>query len=163
MGGRGETKGSRRTGRLALVLAAIASLPSPGRARAVAQARDQVVSETLRYLNIPYLWGGVHPDTGLDCSSFVQLVFRGAGFGLPRVSREQFAATGKVKPDRVLPGDLVFFAMKHPGTARVDHVGIYMGRGFFVHASVSNGIHVDQVAKPYFMDRLVGVRRFRGF
>lgn len=117
----------------------------------------------MRYLNVPYLWGGAHPKTGLDCSSFVQRVYADAGLRLPRVSREQFAAARPLKPKEVLPGDLIFFAMKHPGTRRVDHIGVYVGRGFFVHASVTHGVHIESVSKPYFMDRVVGVLKYPGF
>lgn len=132
-------------------------------AKSITHARDEVVSETLRYLNVPYLWGGAHPDTGLDCSAFVQLVYHKAGLTLPRVARDQFRATMKLTPDRVLPGDLVFFSMKNPGTSRVDHVGIYVGKGYFIHASVSQGVHLEPISKPYYLGRLVSIKKYRGF
>jgi len=44
-----------------------------------------------------------------------------------------------------------------------DHVGIYVGKGFFVHASVTNGVHIDSVTNPYYYQRLVSVRKYRGF
>ena len=148
----------------AAVLSAL-SMTFCGGAGAVSiqSARDKVVSQTLAYLNAPYLWGGRRPDTGIDCSAFVQLVYGEAGLGLPRVAREQFRVTKGLRPDDVLPGDLVFFSMAHPGSSRVDHVGVYMGRGFFVHASVANGVHIEPIAKPYYLDRLVGIRKYRGF
>jgi len=146
-----------------LALALVVSCAGAARAETIAKARDNVITQTLAYLNIPYLWGGEHPQTGLDCSGFVQLVFRKAGLELPRVARDQFSATDFLPPSRVLPGDLVFFAMKHPGTARVDHVGIYLGKGYFIHASFTNGIHVEPITKPYYQDRLVGIRKYSGF
>jgi cell wall-associated NlpC family hydrolase len=149
---------------LTLALLLSAALPT-GRAGAVsvAEARERVVTETMTYLNTPYLWGGMHPDTGMDCSAFTRIVYSRAGLMLPRVSRDQYAGTRRLGPQEVRPGDLVFFAMKHPGTARVDHVGIYVGKGFFVHASFSNGVHIDSVANPYYYARLVGVRKYAGF
>lgn len=146
-----------------LVLAAALWLPGAGRAESIAKARRDVVKGTLPYLNVPYLWGGTFPKTGLDCSGFTRLVYHDAGFALPRVARQQFAATRYLKPRQVLPGDLVFFAMKHPGTDEVDHVGVYLGKGFFIQASVHNGVHIDSLANPYYMQRLVGVRKFQGF
>lgn len=137
--------------------------PAAVEAKPIALARNEVVFQTLRYLNVPYLWGGEYPRTGLDCSGFVQLVFRKVGLALPRVAAQQYRATRRVSPRNVLPGDLMFFSMKHPGSARVDHVGIYVGKGWFVHASVSNGVHVESIVKPYFLRRLVAVRRYRGF
>ena len=148
---------------LSLVSAAWLSGPLPCAAESIARARGSVVKDTLPYLNVPYLWGGTHPGTGLDCSGFTQLVFHNAGFGLPRVARDQFRSTRYLKPEQVLPGDLIFFAMAHPGTDRVDHVGVYLGKGWFIHASVSNGVHVEQISKPYYMDRVVGIRKFEGF
>ncbi|HNT98597.1 MAG TPA: C40 family peptidase [Elusimicrobiales bacterium] len=146
-----------------VLLAAACALPSPAGARSIAQARSEVVDATMVYLNTPYLWGGMHPDTGMDCSAFVKLVYARAGLDLPRVSRDQFKTAGRLPPDGVLPGDIIFFAMKNPGTAKVDHVGIYAGKGFFVHASFTNGVHIDSVQNPYYYARLVAVRKHPGF
>ncbi len=137
--------------------------PGLAQARSIAKTRDEVIGKTLRYLNTPYLWGGEHPQTGLDCSSFVQLVYRNAGLHLPRVARDQYRSTLPLSPANVLPGDLLFFSMKRPGLAHVDHVGIYLGKGYFIHASVTNGIHVEPITKPYYLDRLVAIKKYRGF
>ncbi|MBU2572838.1 MAG: C40 family peptidase [Elusimicrobia bacterium] len=156
---------SSRARRLAFagLLTVLPLLPAAAQAKSIADARNEVVKETLKYLSIPYLWGGTHPRTGLDCSGFVQLVYSKAGLHLPRVARDQFAASLYLKPAGILPGDMIFFAMKHPGTARVDHIGIYVGKGFFVHASFTNGIHIDSISNPYYFQRLVSVRKYRGF
>jgi len=132
-------------------------------AKTVKDARQEVIRSTMDYLAIPYLWGGQHPQTGLDCSAFVQLVYDRAGLSLPRVSRDQYRSTEYLDPKYVLPGDLIFFAMKNPGSAKVDHVGIYLGKSFFVHASFTNGIHIDQIINPYYYDRVVGIRKYKGF
>ncbi len=140
-------------------------LLSPGTACAVsiADARESVVRETMTYLNTPYLWGGMHPTTGMDCSAFAKLVYSRAGLNLPRVAAEQFARTLYLSPAAALPGDLIFFSMKDPGTDKVDHVGIYVGKGFFVHASVSNGVHIDSVYNSYYYKRMISLRKYRGF
>ncbi|MDA8131962.1 MAG: C40 family peptidase [Elusimicrobia bacterium] len=143
--------------------ALLLSVAVSARAATIAEARAGVVRETMTYLNTPYLWGGMHPDTGMDCSAFAKLVYARAGLYLPRVSAEQFAQTKRLPPASVLPGDLIFFAMKNPGTPRVDHVGIYVGKGFFVHASFSNGVHIDSVYNPYYYARMVSVRKYAGF
>jgi cell wall-associated NlpC family hydrolase len=150
--------------RLAALCASALLAASPAaQAMSIKAARDKVVEQTLEYLNTPYLWGGQHPGTGMDCSGFTQLVYQKAGLAIPRVARDQFKATGALGPEKVLPGDLIFFAMKNPGTAKVDHVGIYMGKGYFIHASVTFGIHVENISKPYYFDRVVGIRKFKGF
>lgn len=147
------------------VLFLLALLLPLGAAQAatIAAARDKVVRETMTFLNTPYLWGGMHPRTGMDCSAFAKLVYDKAGLTLPRVSRDQYAQTMRLSPSAVLPGDLIFFAMKNPGTAKVDHVGIYVGKGFFVHASFTNGVHIDSVSNPYYYSRLVSLRKYAGF
>ena len=141
-----------------LLLAAV-----PASALTIAQARDKVVEGTMKYLGVPYLWGGTHPDTGLDCSSFVQAVYRDAGLKVPRVSREQFGSAKRVPVTEVLPADLIFFSMKRPGGSRVDHVGIYVGKGYFVHASYTQGVRIEHIAKAYYRDRLVSVLKYPGF
>ncbi len=151
------------TARLTLAALALAAFPASGRAMTIAQARDRIVALTMPYLNVPYLWGGMSPRTGLDCSAFVQLVYRKAGFDLPRVSRQQFAATRYLAPRRVLPGDLVFFSMHHPRKRIVDHVGVYLGKGYFIHASVSEGVHIQSIRDPYYVERLVSIRKYAGF
>lgn len=149
-----------------LLLAALflgSARPAMARSKSVAQARRDIVYETMRYLNVPYLWGGQHPQTGLDCSGFVQLVYHKAGFGLPRHSRTQFDATRYLSPSQARPGDLVFFAMNKASAQRITHVGIYMGKGYFIHASSRHGIHINHLASNYYLDRLAGIRKFKGF
>jgi cell wall-associated NlpC family hydrolase len=149
--------------RLFAAAALLLTLSSSASATTIQEARDQVVADTMKYLAVPYLWGGEHPDTGLDCSGFVQLVYRNAGLNLPRSTALQFRETQRLRPREVRPGDVIFFSMDHPGGSRVDHVGIYVGKGYFVHASVSSGIHIDSLLNPYYLNRLISVRKFRGF
>lgn len=81
------------------------------------------------YQGIPYLWGGTDPERGLDCSGFLQHVFRRVGIELPRVSRDQ-ARQGTEVPslDQARPGDLIAFGEP------VDHISIYVGDGKIIHA-----------------------------
>ena len=146
-----------------LITCLLALAPLAAEAKTIADARGEVVRETMTYLNTPYLWGGMHPDTGMDCSAFVKQVYGHAGLNLARVAKEQFSQTRHLSPSSVLPGDLIFFAMKNPGTARVDHVGIYVGKGFFVHASFTSGVHIDSVSNPYYYSRLISLRKYAGF
>jgi hypothetical protein len=79
----------------------------------------------------PYIWGGVGPR-GFDCSGLVWRAWRRAGVKLPRTARAQYRrleAMGKrVHRADMRPGDLVFFH-------RLGHVGMYVGRGRFIHAA----------------------------
>jgi cell wall-associated NlpC family hydrolase len=145
------------------IAALLLLLPLGAGAATIKEARERVVEGTLKYLNVPYLWGSEHPQTGLDCSAFVRRVYKDAGFELPRVSRDQYKSAQLLAPRQVLPGDIVFFSMKRPGSANVDHVGIYVGKGYFVHAGVSRGVQIEPIAKAYYYDRLVRVLKYPGF
>ncbi len=81
-----------------------------------------------KYLGIPYRFGGNNPATGLDCSSFTQLVYKQLGVSLPRVSRDQAKVGVRVSAEDARPGDLVFFG------SPVHHVGIYAGNGRILDA-----------------------------
>ncbi len=86
-----------------------------------------VVKTALRYLGIPYVWGGATPS-GFDCSGLVQYVFMQHGLYLPHYSRYQAQMGFEIPLEDIAPGDLVFFGDP------VYHVGMYMGDGFFIHA-----------------------------
>lgn len=88
---------------------------------------DAVIAAGERYLGVPYKWGGTDPATGLDCSGFVQRVFKDLGVDLPRVSVDQARAGQPVASlDQAVPGDLVFW---RGDGSRPNHIGIYAGEG----------------------------------
>jgi len=113
-----------------------------------------VARQALRYLGSPYRWSGIGQG-GFDCSGFVFRVFSALGMSLPHSSSAQYAA-GTAVP-AALPGDLVFF---HTYTSGPSHVGIYLGAGRFIHASVSRGVIVSSMNEPYYRSRYLGARRY---
>ena len=138
-----------------LLLAACASHraePLPRR------AANDVTKEALAQVGKPYRWGGSSPRHGFDCSGLVQHVYREAlGIELPRTSREMGTRGTKVARADLAPGDLVFFQTgRHPNS----HVGIYIGRGRFVHAPSSGSIvrveAIDEADAGAGTTRLVG-------
>jgi cell wall-associated NlpC family hydrolase len=108
----------------------------------------------MRFLGTPYVFGGTTP-AGFDCSAFVQHVFAMAGIALPRTADAQYDV-GKPAVGGPRPGDLVFFQTYEPG---VSHVGIYLGKGKFVHASSSHGVMVSHLSESYWASRYVGAKR----
>ena len=128
-------------------------------AETIGAVRSKIVRLAMNPLGVPYVWGGTNPDKGLDCSGFALTVYGWAGLSLPRVSAAQFAFTQYLEPRQVKRGDLVFFNMKLDRGKKVDHVGIYLGSGYFAHASFSRGIIIDNLMSNYYRQRLRGIRR----
>ena len=99
----------------------------------------------LRYLGVPYKYGANSP-LALDCSAFVAQVYAELGVALPRTTKEQYQAFPPVEAPR--PGDLVFFSF---GGKEVDHVGIYLGRGVFAHASsYGSRVVIESLEAPFY-------------
>ena len=93
-----------------------------------------------------------------DCSSFVQLVFnKRHGYKLPRSSIQQSKVGKKVKKSKLKAGDLVFFDTTNDG--KINHVGIYIGDGKFIHSSPINKVGKSDLDKGYWEDRYVTARR----
>jgi len=99
--------------------------------------KKSIESVAKKELGKRYVWGATGPKT-FDCSGFTMKVFRAVGINLPRVSRSQAKVGAKVAFNELQRGDMVFFdTEKHP-TGRVNHVGIYLEDGKFIHASSGN-------------------------
>lgn len=111
-----------------------------------------------RFVGIPYRWGGDNVVEGMDCSGFVRAVYNLCGISIPRTSRDQFKAGDLVTKDDLKDGDLVFFGSSADS---INHVGIYVGGGKFVHAPRrGEDIRVTSVNESYFEKRFVGARRY---
>lgn len=88
-----------------------------------------------KMLGKKYAWGATGPKT-YDCSGFTQKVYRKvAGIKLPRVSYLQAKVGKKVSYKQLKQGDMVFFDTQKKRTGKVNHVGIYLKDGNFIHAS----------------------------
>jgi len=88
-----------------------------------------VVRATMRWLGVPYVWGGASPS-GFDCSGLVTYVYAQFGAKLPHGATMQARLGDPVPLDRLQPADLVFFG----SPAFYNHVGIYVGGGLFIEA-----------------------------
>jgi len=91
-------------------------------------AQIAVVREALKYLGVPYLWGGASPVTGFDCSGLVQYVYARFHVSLIHFAASQATQGTPVSLGELQPADLVFFG--NP----IHHVGIYAGNGLFIQA-----------------------------
>lgn len=127
------------------------------------QFNSQLASQTTNLvdyaktlLGTPYRAGGATPS-GFDCSGFMYYVFKNAGIDLPRSSKDMATVGQRITKSELQVGDMVFFA--HSGT-RINHVGMYVGNGKFIH-SPSSGKTVEITALDgyYWKDRFITARR----
>jgi peptidoglycan DL-endopeptidase CwlO len=110
-----------------------------------------VVGIAMRYLGIPYVWGGSTP-AGFDCSGFVMYVYAQVGVSLPHSSYAQFGMGVPVSSSDLQPGDLVFFD-------GAGHVGIYIGGGQFIHAPHTGDVVKISSLTGWYSDTFAGARR----
>jgi cell wall-associated NlpC family hydrolase len=118
---------------------------------------SSIIREAMSYRGVPYVYGGVDPYSGMDCSAFVRSVFRKYGMELPRTAREQALVGADVRPDDLKPGDRLYFACRNP---YIDHCGIYAGNGYFIHCSAGRGgVGFDNLASDFFWKSLAAIKR----
>jgi cell wall-associated NlpC family hydrolase len=111
-----------------------------------------------RFVGIPYRWGGDTVVDGMDCSGFARAVYNLCGVNIPRSSREQFKVGDTVARPDLKDGDLVFFGNSE---TEINHVGIYIGDGRFVHAPRrGDDIKISVMDEAYFAKRFIGAKRY---
>jgi hypothetical protein len=99
-----------------------------------------------------YRYGGT-TKSGIDCSAFTGLLMSTVfGLHLPRTAKMQYDACEKLEQEDMLEGDLVFFNTR----GGVSHVGVYLGDGYFVHSSTSNGVTISNLKDTYYSRKFIG-------
>ena len=122
----------------------------------VTSTDNMMMDEIESWMGTPYVYGG-ESQSGVDCSGFTQAVYKAVNIDIPRTASQQSAVSEIVNPPDLQFGDLIFFNTSGSG---ISHVGIYIGNGFFAHASSSSGVVKESLAKQYYADRIVSVGRF---
>lgn len=100
-----------------------------------------------------YHYGGT-TKKGIDCSALTGAIFNEAfGIVLPRTARDQYAKSEKIsRRENLVEGDLVFFNTR----GGVSHTGVYLGNGYFVHASVHAGVTINSLNDDYYNRKYIG-------
>jgi cell wall-associated NlpC family hydrolase len=113
---------------------------------------DAVVAAAKKYIGVPYVWGGTNPAVGMDCSGFVQRVFKDLGVELPRVVSDQMQKGAPVASlAEAKPGDLL---VSYGG----EHISIYLGNGKAIDAPVpGQTIQIRDAWEKY--SNLTSIRR----
>jgi len=115
------------------------------------------ILDAAKFRGSEYKWGGI-TSGGMDCSGFVYTVFRIHGIYLKRDSYLQAEEGEIVSPDELKVGDLVFF--KSGKSGKINHVGIYIGGGDFIHSSRSKqGVAVSSLSDEMYKKSFVAARR----
>jgi len=109
----------------------------------------------------PYVWAEEGPYQ-FDCSGFTYYMYGSMGIEIPRVARDQAKVGKRVSSKQLQYGDLIFFATSKRSRRRITHVGMYLGNGWFTHAStVKNEVIYSNLFKSkYYKNKLRVCRRY---
>lgn len=122
---------------------------------------DQVVSLAQSYIGKVSYSYGVRNESKLifDCSSFTQFIYGKAGVSLKWGTSSQKSQGTAVSRANLKKGDLIFFDTVGTNNGVINHVGIYMGDGNFIHNTPSaNGVTVNSLTSGWWKDRFVSAR-----
>lgn len=121
-------------------------------------SESDLVSYAKKFVGVRYVYGGKSPN-GFDCSGFVGYVFKKFGIKLNSSAAGMYSDGVKVSKSALKAGDLLFFdASSRKASGAIDHVGIYIGGGMFIHASTSNKQVVIQKLSTYY-GKYIGAKR----
>jgi len=109
----------------------------------------------------PYVWAEEGPNQ-FDCSGYTYYMYGSMGINLPRTAREQAKVGKYIKPSELKYGDLIFFDTTQKRNGKITHVGMYLGDGWFTHASTTKNevVYSNLRTSPYYKKRLRICRRY---
>ena len=123
-----------------------------------ASARRHAIFIAKKQIRKKYRWGGVSPKTGFDCSGLTQYAFKTARVNIPRTARDQYKHTKRVSLAKLQAGDLIFFRTRRT-REKVNHVGLYLGKGKFIHAPRRGKTVSVESLNRYWRKKAVGAGR----
>ena len=115
-------------------------------------------AEASTWIGVPYRYGG-NTKKGVDCSGLTSQMYKKIyRRNLPRTSAEQSGEGKDISKSKLQPGDLVFFATSS-NKKQINHVGVILKNGYFIHASSSRGVTVNHIEEKYYKDRWKKAKR----
>ena len=141
------------------MLAGCAGAP-PAPEQTTVRASNEVAAKAVDYaremLGRPYKFAGDTPE-GFDCSGLVKYSYGRAGISMPRDTRSQHRVSVLVSTHGLREGDLLFFDQEGK---KKSHVGMYLGKGRFIHAPSSGGkVRIDSINAEFWKKHFVEARR----
>ena len=122
----------------------------------LSSVRQKIVELAKSQLGVPYVWGGTDWGKGMDCSGFVQQVYKQIGVNLPRTSQEQSSQLKVIPLSQAKPGDLVFWG----GQGTAYHIAIYVGNNQIIEEpNPSQPCHLVHLYGNYQIGTLEGVNK----
>jgi len=123
--------------------------------------RNNIQELLISYLGKPYVWAEEGPNA-FDCSGLTYNIYGSMGIEIPRVAREQAKMGKPIAFQNLHYGDLIFFGSTNKRSKYINHVGIYLGDGWFAHASSSNRkVMVSHFEKePRYLKRMKLCKRY---
>lgn len=107
---------------------------------------ERAVWVALQQVGVPYRYGGQTP-TGFDCSGLVHYAYHRVGKSVPRTTAQLWTNVTPVNRNELQLGDLVFFSIE----GKMQHVGMYIGDGRFVHApATGKTVNVQSLSSDYY-------------
>ena len=131
--------------------------PTPFALKPIAKLQEAAIA-AISFVGKPYVFGSSNPDVGFDCSGLVQYVLLQSGVKkLPRSSLEMYDNSSPIEVENLVVCDLLFFRTSN---SQINHVGIYVGEGRFIHApSSGNFVRLDKLEQSYWQKAFAGGRR----
>lgn len=100
------------------------------------------------WVGAPYKYGGSTVN-GTDCSGFVFSIYSTVfSIKLERSSSAMHAKAKRIEKSKIQEGDLLFFTIEGQ---KVNHVGMHITAGYFIHASTKKGVVVSSMEEPYYI------------
>lgn len=123
------------------------------------QVVQDIINYAKKFVGEDYVYGGDTPKEGFDCSGYTKYCFGKFGIDLERTAADQAGQGSKVLKANLKPGDLIFFDT-NGGHNHINHVGLYIGGGRFIHASSpKSGVIITDLSDGYYQRAYMRSRR----
>jgi len=119
---------------------------------------EEMLALSHKFIGVPYLWGGVS-SYGIDCSGFVQMLYKQMDVFLPRDTNIQVYWPGfeEIPLKKAKPGDILYFGWDN----KVSHTGIYLGKNQFINATIYGNpvVQISDIRDPHWQKLFIVARR----